>query len=177
VTKLKAESVEDVDALVGLCEATMRAMGRVRGTPEMEALAAQLSLAQGRCMWNVALHPHCTLSELSEHLNISASTASTQVEELVRLDLVERAPDANDRRAVRISLSPRGQELFERQRQRKRAHLDERLQRLTAAERREMLEALRVLSTLFAKMDGDEADGGEAESDKAESGESETSQP
>lgn len=152
--KCDEEKRDDVDALIGLCEATMRAMGKVRGTPEMEALAARLSLAQGRCLWNVALHPHCTLSELSEHLGISASTASTQVEELVRLEMVARTPDEHDRRAVRISLSPQGRTVFERQRARKRAHLDERLQRLSAPERRAMLEALRVLSTLFAKMDG-----------------------
>ena len=146
----------DAEAIIGLCEETMRAMSKVGGTPEMAALAATLSLAQGRCLMNISLHPHCSLNELSEHLGISASTASAQVEELVQLHLVERAPDENDRRAVRISLAPRGRKLFERHREQKLAHLDERLARLTKAQRDEMVEALRVLQLLFQKMNGKE---------------------
>ena len=48
------------------------------------------------------------LHDLAERLGVSAPTTSRAVDALVEHGLLERAPDPADRRAVRISLTPRG---------------------------------------------------------------------
>ncbi len=49
------------------------------------------------------------VSELAAHLDVERSTVSRRVTELVRLGLVTRAVDRNDRRAARLKLTRSGE--------------------------------------------------------------------
>lgn len=53
----------------------------------------------------------CRLSDLADHHLLDASTVSRQVDQLVRQGLVHRAPDPDDRRAVRLSTTDAGSRL------------------------------------------------------------------
>jgi DNA-binding MarR family transcriptional regulator len=86
------------------------------------------------------------LNDLAQRMGTSTPTASRAVDTLEALGLVTRAPDAEDRRALSLTVSERG-----------RALLDERLARAAAAfgpataslsddERRELLELLRRMT-------------------------------
>ena len=55
-----------------------------------------------------------TMGELAESLAASLSSATQMADRLVRFGLVERMSDPADRRLVRVALSPRGAEIFER---------------------------------------------------------------
>lgn len=48
------------------------------------------------------------LADLARAVGVTQGTASSLVDALVREGLVERAPDANDRRAVRLTTTPTG---------------------------------------------------------------------
>jgi len=54
-----------------------------------------------------------TMSELSSELNVPMSTATRIVDGLVQGGMVERVPDPNDRRVVRVQMSQNGRELYE----------------------------------------------------------------
>jgi DNA-binding MarR family transcriptional regulator len=54
-----------------------------------------------------------TMSELGTELNVPMSTATRIVDWLVRGDIVERVNDPNDRRVVRVHMSPAGCELYD----------------------------------------------------------------
>jgi MarR family 2-MHQ and catechol resistance regulon transcriptional repressor len=105
-----------------------------------------LSVAQCYSLDAIGTQGQMTLNELAESLYITPSTASRTIEELVRKGLAERRQDAADRRAVRLTLTPQGQALFEALRQ----HLIRRqlaiLQQIEPSSRRDVLTALRKLS-------------------------------
>lgn len=52
------------------------------------------------------------LKGLARELGVSSAAASQAVERLVEADLLLRVPDPDDRRAVRLSFSPRGEALL-----------------------------------------------------------------
>ena len=108
--------------------------------------ACGLSVAQCYSLEAIGTQGQLTLNELADSLYITPSTASRTIEELVRKDLVERRQDPTDRRAVRLTLTPQGQALFEALRQ----HLIERqlgvLEQIDPASRRDVLLALQKLS-------------------------------
>lgn len=54
----------------------------------------------------------CTASQLGEQLGITAQGAAKVVDEMVRHGYVERRPDPIDKRAKRLHLSPRGEDLL-----------------------------------------------------------------
>ena len=53
------------------------------------------------------------MSPLADHLGLSMGAASTLIDRLVSRGLVERCADASDRRAVYVSLTDKGREVFQ----------------------------------------------------------------
>jgi DNA-binding MarR family transcriptional regulator len=58
------------------------------------------------------------IKTLAHDLDVTPAAASQAVERLVGWGVVERTPDPDDRRAVRLSFTPRGEALVHRQEQR-----------------------------------------------------------
>ncbi|WP_433668105.1 MarR family winged helix-turn-helix transcriptional regulator [Nocardia sp. CA-136227] len=54
----------------------------------------------------------CTASQLGEQLGITAQGAAKVVDEMVRHGYVERRPDPIDKRAKRLHLAPRGDDML-----------------------------------------------------------------
>src|SRR5881409_3039307 len=70
--------------------------------------ALVVSVPQFRALAFVERHPGVSLAGVAEHLGVTAPTASTIVERLVRRRLVGRVPDPEERRRVVLSLTPAG---------------------------------------------------------------------
>jgi DNA-binding MarR family transcriptional regulator len=107
--------------------------------------ACGLSVAQCYAVDAIGMPGQLTLNELAETLYITPSTASRTVDDLVRKGLVERRQDPVDRRAIRLSLTPPGQALYEALRR----HLIQRqmtiLEQLDPGSRRSVLKAVQQL--------------------------------
>jgi DNA-binding MarR family transcriptional regulator len=107
--------------------------------------ACGLSVAQCYTLEAIGSQGRSSLNAVAEALYITPSTASRAVDDLVRKGLVERRQDPADRRAIRLSLTPRGRALFDALRQ----HLIQRqltiLQQLDPDSRRDVLVALHKL--------------------------------
>jgi MarR family transcriptional regulator, organic hydroperoxide resistance regulator len=93
------------------------------------------------------------LRELARAAGVSAPTATRMIDGLEARGLVTRDRDADDRRAVRIALTPDGQEAVEQRREamhgRRRALFDQ----LSPGERRAAAQVLARLAAAYERVD------------------------
>lgn len=76
-----------------------------------------------------------TLGELAAIEQVSAPSMSRSVGQLAELGYVERAPDPDDGRLVRLSLTPDGRRVLEREREHRDAWMAARLEGLSERDR------------------------------------------
>ncbi len=93
-------------------------------------------------------HPAITLKELSEEVGLARSTVCGIVDRLARQGAVNRVRDLNDRRTVRISLSPQVSELNETINLIKKNYLASLLKDLEPKDWEQIVCALRMLNNL-----------------------------
>jgi DNA-binding MarR family transcriptional regulator len=74
-------------------------------------LGPQLSLARFDLLATLAREDGQTLAALSRKLLVTAGNLTGLVDRAARDGIVERRPDANDRRLTRVNLTPKGQKL------------------------------------------------------------------
>lgn len=74
--------------------------------------ASELSMPQFSMLMRLNYKGSCGISELSDHLDVTAAAASQQVEALVQKGLLERVENPTDRRAKQVSLSAKGRALI-----------------------------------------------------------------
>ncbi|KLA29253.1 MarR family winged helix-turn-helix transcriptional regulator [Bacillus cereus] len=54
--------------------------------------------------------PNITLKKISERLSVPKSTVSVNVDDLVNLEFIERKQSDEDRREIKLTVTPKGQE-------------------------------------------------------------------
>lgn len=72
-----------------------------------------VSLAQCNTLLELGTFESTTVSELTDILKLDKSTLSRTIDCLVQLNLVSREADSNDRRFVRVALTPEGKKSYE----------------------------------------------------------------
>jgi DNA-binding MarR family transcriptional regulator len=79
---------------------------------DLESVAGVISFPQARVMMVMddAGQDRVRMGELSTKLGVTARNVTTIVDGLEREGLIARAPDPDDRRAILLELTPRGQE-------------------------------------------------------------------
>jgi len=77
-----------------------RMMGETGGHP-----------AQAACLRVIAKHDSITQRDLGEHLLVSPAALTTMLQRIERQGLIERWPDENDQRLMRIKLTEQGRAL------------------------------------------------------------------
>lgn len=80
---------------------------------ESEFSCCGITMAQCHALVEIGRTNSISLNELAELINLENSTMSRTVNNLVISDLVKRDIDSEDRRYVTISLTDRGNKLFE----------------------------------------------------------------
>jgi DNA-binding MarR family transcriptional regulator len=86
------------------------------------------------------------LNDLAQRIGTSTPTASRAVDALEALGLAARAPEAGDRRALSIDLTPRGRALLDARLSRAARVFEPATRSLTDAERRRLLALLRRMT-------------------------------
>jgi DNA-binding MarR family transcriptional regulator len=79
--------------------------------PEFAAL--ELTMAQAKLLYIATAAGDLSMSEIAQRLGVAISTASGAVDHLVGLGLLARTDDPANRRQVRVSVTPSGQETVE----------------------------------------------------------------
>lgn len=113
----------------------------------MDALIElDLSFSQARTLFCLAHNcDEMPIHSIADRLNLSVAAAGRNVDQLVKLDLVERRESPDDRRVKLISLSPGGQKIAAQHFESKRASISTFTQELPAGERENLHECLTAI--------------------------------
>lgn len=122
-------------------------------TAKLNRLANQrmrlpLPWAQARLLGTIDDCGESRISDLAELEHCSQPTMTTQVRRLEDAGLVARTPDAEDARAVRIRITPRGSETLAQARADRAAVIDPRINQLSAADQEILALAIGALHRL-----------------------------
>lgn len=115
--------------------------------------ASGLSMPQFGILMNLRYRHTCGVSDISDHMEISAAAASQLVEKLVQSGLLERAEDPSDRRAKLLTLSARGLELIENGLDARSRWVDELITSLTPEEYETVSAALNTLTQAVSRLE------------------------
>lgn len=138
-------SGESGDEVVDAVVTASRAMIAV-AVRSLSGLAEDITIAQYRTLVVLASRGPQRLADLADQLGVTPSTAGRMCDRLARRDLVTRHRAADDRRVVRISLTPAGRRVVDEATRQRRTYLAEILARLPAGQRRDVAEALRAFA-------------------------------
>ena len=92
------------------------------------------------------------VTELAKILAVTKPQITFLVDQLVKMEVVERHPDSSDRRVINLVLSEKGRALLEEIKQRVKENVRLRLAGLTDDELTAMSSALEKLSIVVAKL-------------------------
>jgi DNA-binding MarR family transcriptional regulator len=120
-------------------------MGRLRPKGPVSSGALELTIAQVRAIGAVADHRDCTMGELADRLRVSLSATTALVDRLVQRGLIEREVDTQDRRLVRLRLSPMGKRHVGGVRRKMRRRAEAALGQLSSRELERVAEGLALL--------------------------------
>lgn len=138
-----AASTDDVvDAVLSASRGLVAVAARSLAT-----VAEDVTLPQYRVLIELAVHGSQRPADLARALGVDRSTATRMCDRLVRKHLVARRRASDDRRSVRISLSPTGTELVHQVTRRRREEIEAIVQRMPADERVLAIGALRAFAT------------------------------
>lgn len=107
---------------------------------------SDLTLPQYRALVVLGSRGGLNVTVLAEEVGVHQTTASRLVARLVADGLVERETNADNRREVRLGLTPDGRALLARVRERREGDLAAILGRMPAADRAAATEALRAFA-------------------------------
>ena len=93
-----------------------------------------------------------TMSELAKTLMMTKPQLTHLVNSLVTLNLVERRPDAKDRRVINLALTEKGRVLGKDMKQKVKENTKKRLACLTSEELNQMSTALETLRNIVGKL-------------------------
>jgi DNA-binding MarR family transcriptional regulator len=108
-----------------------------------------LSVPQYRALCLLDRFPTASLSHVADHLGSSQPSASRLIQGLVTRGLVARKECKDDRRQVKLVLTPRGKTLQAASHQATQARLAEAIAHLPEADRRTIVEAMHLLTDVF----------------------------
>lgn len=118
-----------------------------------------LSGAQSEFLRLIGRRPGISVKEAAAELGSAANSVSTLVTELVKTGLVLREPDPQDRRTMRLSLTPDAQRIADETRRQRIALVAGAFDQLTDAERADLRAGLRVMARLTDLLHEDEHSG------------------
>jgi DNA-binding MarR family transcriptional regulator len=109
-------------------------------------VADDVTLAQYRALVEVASRGPLRAADLAVALRVDRSTATRMCDRLLRKGLVSRRRLADDRRGVRISLTPAGRDLVAEVSRRRRSEIEQIVERMPAADRPAVAHALHAFA-------------------------------
>ncbi|MBV6320407.1 helix-turn-helix domain-containing GNAT family N-acetyltransferase [Duganella violaceipulchra] len=121
-------------------------LGLLRG----RYLDTDYSLSEGRVMYELSMHPGCTANHLRNKLDLDAGYMSRLVRSLSERGLINGVRSEQDKRATLLSLTDAGQAVIADINHRASAETVRMLGQLGAAQRTELLEAMRTVQHILS---------------------------
>jgi DNA-binding MarR family transcriptional regulator len=130
-----------------LAEALTRASWRLRRASVKELSPLGLTFAQSRVLRILARRGEpIRMGDLAARFEVAPRSATSMVDSLETIGLVERRSDPTDRRSVLVGLTPDGLALMDRIGELRRASAEALFGRLTPAQQQQLLDILTVLN-------------------------------
>jgi len=101
--------------------------------------------AQAACLRVIARHESITQRDLGEELLVSPAALTTMLQRIERQGLIERWPDENDQRLMRIKLTAEGQKLKAKLGNAHRDYIDVAITPLSEKDRAELARLLGLM--------------------------------
>lgn len=111
---------------------------------------SEVTVEQFQILRNIR-HGSQTVSDLAKMKSITKSAVSQSVENLVKKGYITRAASPDDRRRIRLELTPAGQELVALIYQRNRAWMAEKLKDASSDQIQDLITAMDLLEIAFLK--------------------------
>jgi MarR family transcriptional regulator, transcriptional regulator for hemolysin len=111
-----------------------------------------LTVAQSYAMLALQELGTVTMNEFAAEMRLHGTTMTRMVDALIDKGMVERRPDPEDRRIVRVALSPAGQEMAGKLQEAKRQLLSAELADFSASEQGMILKALERMAEVLEKL-------------------------
>lgn len=93
------------------------------------------------------------MQQVSEALGTDITTFSRQIQTLMKMNLVKKTPDPEDRRVHILSLTPEGKEVAATIDQQMNAYLDEIFSHMNEFEKETVIRSIKLLNEAMAKTD------------------------
>ncbi|HYN88954.1 MAG TPA: MarR family transcriptional regulator [Ardenticatenaceae bacterium] len=117
---------------------------------ELDEDRGLLTLTHLRVLGRARRHPGCSLGDMARAREVSLPTMSKMISGLVDKGLLTRQQDPENRRLVRIALTPEGEQLYLDILSRVQRRIAELLAGLAPGHRHSIVQALETLAELFA---------------------------
>ncbi len=124
-----------------------RPRGKQRGTHP------DLTFSQARTIWLLDEVESHTMSELAALCSVSRPAATSNVDTLEKLGVIERFADPSDRRVVRIRLTEKGKKWHREHRRHHKQRMARLLQKLSPQERKELASSLEKMYNILSRID------------------------
>ncbi|MBN8596032.1 MAG: MarR family transcriptional regulator [Anaerolineae bacterium] len=134
-----SESEELAQRFFKVFEESFKMVGQLyRPPPQMRTL----SVNQFRAMHCLMHEPGLSQKDLAERLEVTPAAVSTTVREMEKLDLIQRLPDAEDARLMRLHLSAESKAVLQQMHQQRLQGVVQLMSPLPIDEQRYIVEAL-----------------------------------
>lgn len=110
-----------------------------------------ITVSQMRILFMLGKHPQVPQAFIAEALGLTPAAISRQIQNLQKLELLESAPDADNKRQHRLSLTVRGRKVARNAILAVDAFFDDLLAGIPAAERGRTLKSLRRIVELLQR--------------------------
>ena len=90
------------------------------------------------------------MKEVAGFLSITPPSATPLINRLVRLGMLERCFDKNDRRAIRLSITPKGQKMLKKEIEKISIQMQKTLVRLNHKEQKNLAEILQKVQRAYS---------------------------
>jgi MarR family transcriptional regulator, organic hydroperoxide resistance regulator len=144
-----------VESLLGRVDQVIRRLQRdLECCDRVLVNCCGLTVAQSYALLALQELGTATMNEFAVEMRLHGTTMTRMADALVDKGLVERKPDPEDRRVVRVSLSTVGREVAGRLQESKRSLLSSALTDLPAGERGKVIEALEQMAEVLERLSG-----------------------
>lgn len=110
-----------------------------------------ISLVQSHILYEIDHQHHPSIQQVAETLGTDITTFSRQVQSLIKLNLVTKTPDANDRRFSILSLTAEGKKVADDIDQQMNRYLKDVFSNMTQEEKEMVVHAIQLLNKSMAK--------------------------
>ena len=123
----------------------------MKGEMNLESGKAHLTLLQLQALLLLKDKGEMKMQDVSEHFNVAKPTSTSLLNKLVKLGMVKRISDKEDRRVVKVSLTSAGEEMFHKGQIHHEKKLNQLLSYLSVEDKTNLVKILKKLSDTLKK--------------------------